>query len=134
MCGNYSAFIQRLELSIYRADDTDLVQPVGRLELPVAAVSQGDWEGRLSGPMPFRIGLDVDDGGTRQGAMIALERDLTRNFRVGVGYDFTDFSDDLTELDYDYRGWFINFTGRYRGLIVMQETGLGCRSEPCHTS
>lgn len=57
--------------------------------------------------------LDVDDGGTRQGAMIALERDLTRNFRVGVGYNFTDFSDDLTELDYDYRGWFINFTGRY---------------------
>lgn len=57
--------------------------------------------------------LDVDDGGTRQGALVALERDLTRNFRVGVGYNFADFSDDLTELDYEHRGWFINFSGRY---------------------
>lgn len=57
--------------------------------------------------------LDVKDGGTRQGALIGLDRDIGRNFRVGVGYSFTDFSDDLTNFDYDHRGWFLNLVGTY---------------------
>ena len=57
--------------------------------------------------------LDVDDGGTRQGWMAGVDRDIGRNFRVGVGYNFTDFSDDLTDLDYDHRGFYINFVGSY---------------------
>lgn len=57
--------------------------------------------------------LDVDDGGTRQGWMVGVDRDIGRNFRIGVGYNFTDFSDDLTDFDYDHKGWFINFVGSY---------------------
>lgn len=57
--------------------------------------------------------LDVDDGGTRQGWMVGVDRDIGRNFRVGVGYNFTDFSDDLTDFDYDHRGFYINFVGSY---------------------
>ena len=57
--------------------------------------------------------LDVDEGGSRQGFLIGLDRDLNKNFRIGVGYNFTDFSDDLTDFDYDHRGWFINMTGTY---------------------
>lgn len=57
--------------------------------------------------------LDVDNGGTRQGWMAGVDRDIGRNFRVGVGYNFTDFSDDLTDLDYDHRGFYINFVGSY---------------------
>ncbi|MCD9027450.1 hypothetical protein LDO26_04375 [Luteimonas sp. BDR2-5] len=57
--------------------------------------------------------LDVDDGGTRQGWMAGVDRDIGRNFRIGVGYNFTDFSDDLTDFDYDHKGWFINFVGSY---------------------
>jgi len=45
--------------------------------------------------------LDDGDGGSRRGALAALERDLTGNSRVSVGYNFTDFSDGLTEFDYD---------------------------------
>ena len=40
-------------------------------------------------------------------------RDITKNFRIGVGYNFTDFSDNLTHFDYDQRGWFLNVVGRY---------------------
>jgi hypothetical protein len=29
--------------------------------------------------------------------------------KVGAGYNFTDFSDDLTDLRYDHRGVFVNF-------------------------
>ena len=57
--------------------------------------------------------LSVDDGGTRQGWLVGLDRDLTKNFRIGVGYNFTEFSDDLTKFEYDHRGWFINLVGYY---------------------
>jgi hypothetical protein len=57
--------------------------------------------------------LDVKDGGTRQGWLVGVDRDLNRNFRIGAGYNFTDFSDDLTDFDFDHRGWFVNFVGSY---------------------
>ena len=57
--------------------------------------------------------LDVTDGGARSGWMLGFDRDITGNLRLGVGYNFTEFSDDLTDFDYDHRGWFINFVGSY---------------------
>lgn len=57
--------------------------------------------------------LDVDKGGSRQGFLVGVDRDITRNFRLGLGYNFTEFSDDLTDFDYDHRGWFLNMTGTY---------------------
>ncbi len=48
--------------------------------------------------------LMVDDGGgSQQGWQAALDRDINKHFRVGVGYNFTEFSDDLTDFDYDQR-------------------------------
>ena len=57
--------------------------------------------------------LDVDDGGVRKGFLVGVDRDIGRNFRVGVGYNFTEFSDDLTNFDYDHKGWFLNLVGTY---------------------
>lgn len=57
--------------------------------------------------------LGVKDGGDRRGFLVGLDRDIGEHFRVGVGYNFTDFSDDLTDFDYDHKGWFLNFVGRY---------------------
>ncbi len=57
--------------------------------------------------------LDVKDGGVRQGWLLGVDRDLGRNLRIGAGYNFTDFSDDLTDFDYDHKGWFLNFVGSY---------------------
>lgn len=57
--------------------------------------------------------LEVDDGGAKQGFLVGLDRDINKHFRIGVGYNFTDFSDDLTNFDYDHRGWFINLVGAY---------------------
>jgi hypothetical protein len=34
------------------------------------------------------------------------------HLKIGVGYNFTDFSDDLTDLDYQNNGWFVNFVGK----------------------
>jgi hypothetical protein len=66
------------------------------------------WHGLLE----YRV-LDVKDGGSKQGYMLGVDRDITENLRIGAGYNFTDFSDDLTKLDYKYRGWFINVVGTY---------------------
>jgi hypothetical protein len=45
--------------------------------------------------------------------LIGVDRDINKNFRIGVGYNFTDFSDDLTDFDYDHKGWFLNIVGTY---------------------
>ncbi|MDO9225556.1 MAG: hypothetical protein Q8M09_08550 [Pseudomonadota bacterium] len=33
-------------------------------------------------------------------------------FKLGAGYNFTDFSDDLTDVSYRSHGWFINLIGK----------------------
>ncbi|HCH0556624.1 TPA: TonB-dependent receptor [Pseudomonas aeruginosa] len=57
--------------------------------------------------------LRVDDGGTKRGWLVGLDRDIGRNFRIGAGYNFTDFSDTLTDFDDRQRGFFITMTGTY---------------------
>ncbi len=57
--------------------------------------------------------LDVKEGGARHGLLVGLDRDVAKNLRIGVGYNFTQFSDDLTDFDYDHKGFFINIVGRY---------------------
>ena len=69
----------------------------------------GKWDGLLE----YRW-LEVDDGDSaRKGWLLGVDRQIGGNFRVGVGYNFTSFSDNLTILDYDHRGWFLNITGVY---------------------
>ena len=46
-----------------------------------------------------------------RGVLTAIYRRITKNLRAGVGYNFTDFSDDLTDLKYNHRGVFFNIIG-----------------------
>ncbi|MDH5785967.1 MAG: OmpA family protein [Chromatiales bacterium] len=48
----------------------------------------------------------------RSGALVGLYRHFGENIKFGGGYNFTDFSDDLTDLDYDSQGVFINLVGK----------------------
>jgi hypothetical protein len=54
-----------------------------------------------------------DLGETRQGVLAGLDRHLGEHFKVGIGYNFTDFSEDLTDLSYESQGWFVNFVTKY---------------------
>jgi hypothetical protein len=66
-----------------------------------------NWEGSLEGRM-----LDLPDlDERRSGALLTLYRYFGDNFKVGVGYNFTDFSEDLTDLGYDHHGLFFNLVG-----------------------
>lgn len=73
-----------------------------RYHLPGAwdALAEGRW-------------LGVRDGGDRRGALVGVDRQVGEHFRIGAGYNFTDFSDDLTDLEYDHRGFFLNLAGFY---------------------
>ncbi|MDH4073984.1 MAG: TonB-dependent receptor, partial [Gammaproteobacteria bacterium] len=56
--------------------------------------------------------LDMPDLGERRvGALAAISRYLGDNLKIGLGYNFADFSDDLTDLDYDHQGIFLNLNG-----------------------
>lgn len=51
-------------------------------------------------------------GEVRSGALTALYYHLSDSIKLGAGWNFTDFSDDLTNLSYTHRGVFINLIGK----------------------
>ena len=44
---------------------------------------------------------------------VGIYRQLDSNIKLGAGYNFTDFSDDLTNLSYTYHGVFVNLIGKF---------------------
>ena len=66
-----------------------------------------NWEALLEARL-----LDMPDlNESRSGALATLSRYFGKHVKVGVGYNFTDFSDDLTDLSYDHSGAFLSVTG-----------------------
>ena len=49
----------------------------------------------------------------RLGALLGLYRHVGDNAKVGVGYNFSRFSDDLTDFDSDNDGFFFNLVGKF---------------------
>ena len=68
-----------------------------------------DWEGSAEMRM---LGLP-DLGDQRSGALFGIYRYVGDHLKVGVGYNFTDFSEDLTDLSYDDHGVFFNVVGAW---------------------
>lgn len=71
---------------------------------------RGDWQvmKRWNGLVEWRR-LDAEEAGdAREGALVALYRHVGDHARIGVGYNFTRFSDDLTDLTQDEDGVFLN--------------------------
>jgi opacity protein-like surface antigen len=55
----------------------------------------------------------VEDKNRRSGWLAGVDKQITPHFRLGVGYNFTDFSDDLRQTDYRFKGWYLNAVGVY---------------------
>lgn len=49
----------------------------------------------------------------QHGAMVSIDRHIGKNLKIGVGYNFTDFDDDLSKNDGDAKGWFVNLVGKF---------------------
>ncbi|WP_037029991.1 hypothetical protein [Psychrilyobacter atlanticus] len=57
--------------------------------------------------------FDQYENALEQGALISVNRHLGNNLKVGLGYNFSSFEDDLRYDDYDANGWFINIVGKF---------------------
>ena len=65
------------------------------------------WDALVEGRL-----LDLPDAhDQRSGVLLGLYRHLGDHIKVGAGYNFSDFSDDLTDLSYRHQGVFINIVG-----------------------
>ena len=47
------------------------------------------------------------------GALAAAYRHFGNNMKLGVGYNFGSFSDDLTDLTLDDKGIFVNLVAKF---------------------
>jgi len=66
------------------------------------------WDALIEGRL-----LDLPDAhDQRAGTLLGMYRHVGENLKIGVGYNFTDFSDDLTDLGFNSQGVFINFVGK----------------------
>jgi flagellar motor protein MotB len=76
-------------------------------------VLRGDWRFRKGWESLIEARmLDLPDVSQRRGgALVGVYRYIGKNLKVGAGYNFTDFSDDLTDLSYRHQGAFINVIG-----------------------
>jgi flagellar motor protein MotB len=66
-----------------------------------------DWDALIEGRV-----LDLPDAQDRRsGGLFAVYWHVGSNVKLGAGYNFTDFSDDLTDLSFNSKGWFVNLIG-----------------------
>ena len=78
-------------------------------------IIRADWHfaHRWDALMEARMLSLPEAGDKKSGALFAFYRHMKKNIKLGVGYNFTDFSDDLTDLDYDSQGLFINVVAKF---------------------
>ncbi|MEZ4334496.1 MAG: OmpA family protein [Myxococcota bacterium] len=68
-----------------------------------------NWETSIEGRL-----LELPDLNERRaGALATLYRYFGDHLKAGIGYNFTDFSEDLTDLSYDNQGIFFNVIGTF---------------------
>jgi flagellar motor protein MotB len=77
------------------------------------AVLRGDWRFRKGWESIIEARLlDLPDVSQRRsGALVGIYRYVGKNLKVGTGYNFTDFSDNLTDLSFRHQGAFVNVIG-----------------------
>jgi uncharacterized repeat protein (TIGR01451 family) len=62
----------------------------------------------------YRILTQVEADDSRQGWLTELMWEAVKNFRLGVGFNFTDFSDnEFSDNNYSVYGWFIRLQAKY---------------------
>lgn len=101
--------LRKGEVSLSRLDEDflDSTATLGVIRADVHFIKK--WDAVLEG----RI-LEVEEAqDTRSGVLAALYRHVGDNAKVGIGYNFTDFSDDLTDLSYDDDGVFLNIIAKF---------------------
>lgn len=105
--GKYGYRFGEVSLLRERDDFIDSTAQLGVIRADIHVVKK--WDALIE----TRI-LDVDTAQDSQaGVLAAIYRHVGDNAKVGIGYNFTDFSDDLTDLSYDDSGLFLNMIAKF---------------------
>ena len=105
--GKYGFRTGEVSLTRLSNDFVDSTAQLGVLRADLHFIKK--WDAVIEG----RI-LDVSAADDRRaGILAALYRHVGDNVKIGVGYNFTDFSDDLTDLSFDDNGVFLNLIGKF---------------------
>ena len=56
---NYDAFIRKMQISIYRGDDTHLTAPLATVDVAPGAVVQASWDGKLPAGTSLQAGQQL---------------------------------------------------------------------------
>ncbi|MGH8316336.1 MAG: OmpA family protein, partial [Steroidobacterales bacterium] len=95
------------ELSLQRDNPQFFDNPAQLFILRADCRFGQSWEGMVEGRM-----LDLSDlNEQRSGALLAIYRYVGKHMKAGAGYNFTEFSEDLTDLSFTHQGIFINVIG-----------------------
>jgi outer membrane protein OmpA-like peptidoglycan-associated protein len=68
-----------------------------------------EWDGMLE----LRRLAIHETGDERTGALVGAYRHMGDHLKIGVGYNFTNYSDNLTDLNYRRQGFFLNTIGKF---------------------
>jgi len=61
----------------------------------------------------YRDLVQVEAKDNKQGVLLEATRDINQNTELSIGWNFTKFSDDLTNLSYTSMGPFVRMTGKF---------------------
>jgi outer membrane protein OmpA-like peptidoglycan-associated protein len=103
----YAIRLSELRLGRGEGDWFSSIAQLGVLRLDWHVIK--NWDALIEGRV-----LDISEAEDRKsGFLTAVYRHFGENVKAGVGYNFTDFSDDLTDLSYDSHGVFFNVIGKW---------------------
>lgn len=105
--GKYGYRHGEVSLSREEEDWVDSSTHLGILRADLHIVKQ--WDALLEGRMLKATAADDE----RSGYLVAVYRHFGNHAKVGLGYNFTDFSDDLTDFSYNERGLFLNVVSKF---------------------
>ena len=93
---------------------SDLIDtPAGKMRLAIQRLNVNVWKAIDLG-VEYRILQSLRTDDRRQGWLLETSWRVHDNVRLGLGYNFTDFSDDLVrQNDYKVTGWFLRLQGTY---------------------
>lgn len=66
------------------------------------------WDGLFE----FRAVEVKESQDLQSGFLVGMDYHLGGNFKLGFGYNFTRFNDDLTNFSFESSGWFLNVVGK----------------------
>lgn len=83
---------------------------VGRVDWHVVK----NWDALLEGRLMWQGNVgNSGESATRYGALAAVYRHLGDNFKIGGGYNFGAFDDNLTNVSFDKQGLFVNAIAKF---------------------